>query len=171
MRTRTRLIALVAGLMAAAALGGVAVAASAASPSPRTHGHGDALCGTGAHVRTVVITREAINPETFSFPATVTVTGHRAVVIADELCGLSAPPPGVRFCPDEWGPTYTLTFSNGDRTIATVTANPTGCDVLSLAEGTATPLSKQATPQFWHVLGRAMGIAPATQQTFVGVSS
>jgi len=106
------------------------------------------------------------NPTKFTFPKSVYVnsaTSSRSV--AQALCDLPEPSAGVLNCPSDQGPNYTLTFVALGHQIAKVVVDPTGC-------GTVTGMTNDRTvsrsPGFWPVLGAAMKIKGATNETFRG---
>jgi len=149
---------------------------STSSPAPRTHHHHGAveLCAGATTVRSLVVTRDLLNPGTFPFPATVHVIGATAERVVDAICSLPAEPIGLRSCPIDLGPTYALTFTTTAGRTATVTTDPTGCATVSSpthsigAKGFGV---RASDAHFWAVLGLAVGVAHATQHTFAGTSS
>jgi hypothetical protein len=106
------------------------------------------------------------NPERFTFPAKVTVTGaDRSQAVAGELCALPAMPAGTFGCPADLGIYYRLVFTAGDRKLASVTVDATGCETV---KGAGPVRWTAVSPDFWSVLGTAAGIGPADQETFAG---
>jgi hypothetical protein len=106
------------------------------------------------------------NPERFTFPAKVTVTGaDRSQAVAGGLCALPAMPAGTFGCPADLGIYYRLVFTAGGRKLAPVTVDATGCETV---KGAGPVRWTALSPDFWSVLGTAAGIGPADQATFAG---
>jgi hypothetical protein len=136
---------------------------------PTTGHQTSALCGDVSKVTSLLVHRVPINPERFGFPATVRVTSaSSAQAVARAVCSLPTAPSGVFSCPNEYGPTYHLTFFDKDSVVSVDLAEPTGC--ASVVEGSNTALAKDLTTtgQFWKALGTAIGVRGATQVTFAG---
>jgi hypothetical protein len=139
------------------------------SAHPTTGPQASAMCGEVTKVTSLVVHRVPINAERFGFPATVRVTSaSSAQSVARAICSLSKAPGGVRSCPNEYGPTYHLTFFDKGRVLSVDLAQPTGC--ASVVEGSSTAHPKVLTPSgpFWKALGSAVGVRGATQLTFTG---
>lgn len=172
MRT-TRL--LIPFLAVGVALGGYAVASAASAPASTTssgHHHAHAIwpfrCPPNADLTSLTVQRgDVLNPETFTFPATQTVTGPAVETLAHALCALPVFPTGARSCPNADGPTYTLTFS-GARSVVAIAA-PTGCQSVLLRRAHVTAHDDRvATDAFWALLGTTIGLTGATSATFAG---
>jgi hypothetical protein len=160
-----------AALLACGALAGCsAAAAGQSSPAGQASpAAGGTLCASIGRIDSLVVSRAndlPQNHETFTFPATITVSGIRpARAAARAVCELPDMPSGTFHCPNDLGITYQLTFSAGDRKFAPVTLDATGCQSVSgLSPGRWTARS----PGFWHTLAVAAGITPADQATFRG---
>jgi hypothetical protein len=154
------------------ACGGLAGCTDAAAAKARP-GTGGALCAVTRHISGLEIRRiNALpqNHETFTFPARITATSSRhARAVAQALCALPHMPAGTFSCPADWGITYRLVFSAGDRKLAPVTLDASGCETVSglgLGRGRGRWIAR--SPAFWGVLAVAAGITPADQATFVG---
>lgn len=155
------------------ALGGYAVASAASSPASTTSGghHHQPWpfrCPPNADLTSLTVQRGSLlNPETFTFPATVTVSGPAVERLAHALCELPVYPIGWRSCPIADGPTYTLTFAGTTRVVAI--ASPTGCQSVLLTHARVTPHDDRvATDRFWAIFGTTIGLTNATSATFAG---
>jgi len=150
------------------------VTQSSSSPAPRGHHGTVALCSVGTDVRTLVVTRDLLNPGSFSFPSSVTVTRERVIDrLVAAICSLPAEPPGMRSCPIDVGPTYRLVFTTDDGRVAKVVTDPTGCATVSSPShsiGTEGFGFRETEPRLWRALGVAVGVKDATRETFVGRS-
>jgi hypothetical protein len=85
--------------------------------------------------------------------------------VARALLDLPLPPTGPIHCPADLGIVYRLTFFAGGRALPLVTVQATGCQVV---EGLGAPRWAATSPDFWHTLGEAMGLANADYATFRG---
>ena len=133
---------------------------------------GQRLCQLGSKVNRLTVTRRhSANRIIFSFPATVTSRNAvRIRTLAWALCAL--PPSSVRLqCTVDLNVLYSLNFGYllhndlGGRSIALVTVDPRGCEYVT---GLSSPRWTRARPQFWSVLGAAIGLPDATPTTFAG---
>jgi hypothetical protein len=163
MRARAPLA--LAAVLACGALAGCA-SADAAKASPPA---GSALCAGTGHIDGLAISRInglPQNHETFTFPARIKITGAgRARTLARTLCELPAMPPGTFSCPADWGITYRLAFSAGDRRFAPVTVGASGCQTVS---GLSPVRWIARSPGFWTTLAIEAHITPASDATFTG---
>jgi hypothetical protein len=166
MRMRTFLAAT--ALAAALVLSGCTTLLGSSGVDLTSHHVDPSLCGGVGQVTSLSVHRVAINPERFGFPSGVLARGSAARAVARAMCELPKSPSGVRFCPDDWGPTYHLTFFDGSRVVSIDLATPTGCPNVLKNANSATPVSLAPTGRFWKALGRAVGVAGATEQTFAG---
>jgi hypothetical protein len=141
-------------------LRGASAVASAHDAAPVT------ACRVLTAITSLVVRRGTPpNPSRFSFPATVRVgEASAARSVARALCALPVMPKGV-FCPADLGPRYTLSFTAPARRVAQVVVDPTGCETV---QGLAGTRWVARSPGFWRVLGDAMHLRGATQQTFAG---
>jgi hypothetical protein len=125
------------------------------------------ICGVEGRVTAFGILRGSVrNPTTFSFPKSVYVnnaTSSRSVARA--LCALPEPSAGVLNCPSDQGPNYTLTFVAPGYQMTKVVVDPTGCGTVT---GMTTDRTVSRSPGFWPILGAAMKIKGATNETFRG---
>jgi hypothetical protein len=160
--------------LACAALTGCGSAAATADahigrPPAAQAPAGQNVCGHTRNVDRLTIGRVNSfpqNPEHFTFPAQVTVTSAgRSQAVAQELCALPAMPAGTFSCPGDWGIDYRLVFTAGDRKLAPVTVDATGCQTV---KGAGPVRWTAVSPDFWSVLATAAGIGPADQTTFAG---
>ncbi len=156
-------------LPAVAALACAALAGCGSTVAARDAPAGRTVCAHAGDIDRLTIGRVNSFPQNhvhFTFPAQVTVTGaHQAQAVAQALCALPAMPAGTFSCPMDWGINYRLIFTAGDRKLAPVTVDATGCQqVTGLGPVRWTALS----PAFWSVLATAAGIGPADQATFGG---
>lgn len=161
-------------LAAGVAMSGCTILSTSSAPAQSKPHHPVALCSASTALRSLVIRRHLLNPATFPFPATVHVSVATADRVIDAVCALRAEPVGVRSCPIDLGPTYQLTFTTADGRTATVVTDPTGCATVSSPThsiGTKGFGFRATSPHFWHVLGLAVGVPKATQQTFAGTPS
>jgi hypothetical protein len=102
----------------------------------------------------------------FAFPGTVTVTDPTAVQsVARALCALPKMPSGTFHCPADFGITYHLAFSAGERQFPAVSIDATGCETV---RGLGTTRWVTTSPGFWHTLGMAIGLAKPDYATFMG---
>lgn len=127
------------------------------------------LCESVANLTHLVVRRTDASPQNhfrFSFPAMVTVNDVALVrEAARSLSALPRMPSGVHSCPADWGITYHLSFSSNARTFPTISIAATGCQSVS---GLVPVRWVAPSPEFWRILGKAMGLTKADQQTFAG---
>jgi hypothetical protein len=125
------------------------------------------ICSVEGRVTAFRILRGSVrNPTTFSFPKSEFVnnaTSSRSV--AHALCGLPRPSAGVLNCPSDQGPNYTLTFVAAGYQITKIVIDPTGCGTVT---GMTNDRTDSRSPGFWPILGAAMKIKGATNETFRG---
>lgn len=126
------------------------------------------LCTVASKVTTLTVRRGPyMNPTVFSFPAVVLVeNATSARSVAKAICAI--PPDmriGARSCPAYQGSTYQLTFTFPEYKIAPVLLRMGGCAAIEYggAKGWIRP-----SQNFFHVLGNAMRLHPATEETFAG---
>ena len=136
-----------------------------AATSPR----GIRLCHSVADLTRLVVRRSDAFPQNhmrFSFPPEVTVTRADEVrAAAGALCALPGMPSGTINCPADFGITYHLVFYIGVRALAPVEVEASGCQVV---HGLGAVRWVSGSPEFWPVLGAAMGIPSPTYATFRG---
>jgi hypothetical protein len=107
-----------------------------------------------------------LNPTKFSFSRLVFVKqAASAQVVAVALCALPAMPTGVLSCPNDFGFKYSLLFSVPNQSVTDVRLDPTGCESVS---GLGAVRWTEQSPNFYRVLGPAMGLKGAAQSTFAG---
>lgn len=129
------------------------------------------LCEIAYDVNRLTVTRsKPLNPETFTFPATVVVSSASQVqAAARALCALPVMPKGVFSCPMDLGVVYTLRFAVSDGSSATqadpVTLDASGCETV---RGLGATRWAATAPGFWRLLGDAMGLRSASRETFAG---
>ena len=180
--TRTAL----AGLTGAAAVAAtVAVAACGSTQAPSTAGRapsragspssGASLQASGSGVCGAVPTLTALtvhrvnhlpqNHEKFVFPATDMVTSPVQVrAVATSLCALPRLSGSVA-CPMDNGVSYQLTFADGSKKFAAVTAEASGCGIV---KGLGKPRRDVASSGLWQHLGLAIGIPHPSENSFSG---
>jgi hypothetical protein len=138
-------------------------ARSAATPS---------LCGSIGSLDRLVVTRTNSIPQNhfhFAFPASVTVTKAAAVRdTATALCALPVMPKKGLHCPADWGITYHLAFFAKGHAFPTVDVDATGCRGV---KGLGAVRWVARSPEFWKVLGAAMGLAHPNAGLFAGSRS
>jgi hypothetical protein len=130
------------------------------------------LCGSLGSLDRLVVTRTNSIPQNhfhFAFPASVTVTKTAAVRdAATALCALPVMPKKGLHCPADWGITYHLAFSAKGRTFPAVDVDATGCQGV---KGLGAVRWVARSPEFWRVLGAAMGLAHPDAGLFAGSRS
>lgn len=103
---------------------------------------------------------------TYSFGRVRRISGTaHARSLARALCALPRMPAGVFACPFDGALRYVVRFGVHDRTVATATVDPEGCQ---LVQGLVHPRTVMRDPGFWHVLGVSLGLAHASLATFRG---
>jgi hypothetical protein len=111
--------------------------------------------------RLVVTLHAAIRANAAGRPAgpwTVTSPAKmRRVQVA--LCALPAPRTGVYNCPADLGISYRLQFSAAHGALPVITADVTGCQMVTGLGNTARWAAE--SPGFWPTLARATGLDPA----------
>ena len=151
-------------IASAAVLAACGSAASVSAKRPAV-----ALAQDISRLDRLVVTRTDAFPQNhvrFTFPATVTVTDSTAVqAVARALCALPKMPSDLLGCPADFGITYHLVFSAGDRSFPSVSVDATGCETV---RGLGTVRWLSTSPGFWHTLGVAMGLAKPDNATFRG---
>jgi hypothetical protein len=124
------------------------------------------LCGSIGSLDRLVVTRT--NPQKdfhFAFPASVTVPQAAAVrKVATALCALPVMPRGLH-CPADWGITYHLAFFSRGPAVPVVDVDATGCQGV---KGLGAVRWAARSPEFWKVLGAAMGLAHPDAALFAG---
>jgi hypothetical protein len=155
------------GMLCAAALAGSTLVACSATPGKLSGGSG--LCSDTNQVDGLTVKRDSALPhnhEHFNFAATVTVSATgKARSVASAVCELPQMPAKPIACGNDAGITYELTFTAKDMKLPAITLRASGCEnVLGLGE-TRWALR---SPEFWHVLGIAMGLKHPSQSTFAG---
>ena len=128
------------------------------------------LCGSVSSLSRLVVTRSDAFPQNhfhFSFPSRVVVSKPIQVrAVARALCALPVMPSGTYHCPADFGIVYHLMFSGPALKIPPVSAEISGCEVVS---GVG-PISRWMadSPHLWSTLGTAMGLTKPGQKTFAG---
>ncbi len=108
------------------------------------------------------------NHEKFVFPATEMVTSAVQVrAVATSLCALPRTSGSVA-CPMDNGVTYQLTFAEGSKKFAAVTAEASGCGIV---KGLGKPRRAVPATSLWQHLGLAIGIPHPTENSFSGVQA
>jgi len=127
---------------------------------------GAVVCADPTHVDRLTLSRTNTNPERFTFPAEIAITGpQQARSVARALCQLPVMPPGVFHCPDDFGISYRLDLVTSGHTLIPVHVQASGCqNVYGL--GPVRWIAR--TPAFWRVLGKAAGLSHASHSTFSG---
>jgi hypothetical protein len=127
------------------------------------------LCMAANKVTTLTVHRGTfMKPRTFSFPSVVFV-GNTASArsIAKAVCAI---PPDMRTetipCPFNPGPTYRLIFTLPKYVITPITLR--GGGVCAAVDGTGKQGWIRPTQNFFRVLGNAMRLHLATEETFAG---
>lgn len=169
LRWTRRSRALVGGLAVSFVLALVpAASASVASRAVRHRSRRarSSLCASIASLDRLVVRRGdafARNHIAFSFSKVVVVKDEQSVrAVAKALCALPTFPKGAFSCPVDLGITYRLLFRSARDRFNVVVLNATGCeDVRGLG-----PV--RSIGHLWPVLGRAIGLARPTYQTFRG---
>jgi len=127
-----------------------------------------ALCMVSKEVTTLTVHRGTfMNPTTFSFPPVVFV-GNEASArsVAKAICAI--PPDmrtGVWNCPFDQGLTYRLVFTIPKYVITPIILHIGGCGAV---DGTDAKGWIHLTPNLFRVLGNAMHLHLATEETFAG---
>lgn len=80
---------------------------------------------------------------------------ERLYTIAGSLPPLPKPAP---VCPTDSGPWYKLTFVQDGRKLATIGADPGGCETVTLPDGTYLYARNAAGRAFFHLLRRALAL-------------
>jgi len=102
----------------------------------------------------------------FAFPATVAVTDPTAVqAVARALSALPPMPSGNVHCPADLGIIYRLVFAAGDQQFPVVSVDATGSETV---RGLGVTRWVATSPDFWHTLGVAMGLAKPDYAIFPG---
>lgn len=153
-------------IMAVVACVVLAGCGSAVAKDATTTAVGPAVCADAAHVDRLTLSRTNTNPERFTFPAEITITGvQQAQAVAGALCALPVMPPGTFHCPGDFGISYRLAFVASGRKLRPVQVQASGCqNVYGL--GPVRWIAR--SPDFWRVLGKAAGISHASYPTFSG---
>ena len=126
------------------------------------------LCTVAKKVTTLTVHRGTfMNPTTFSFQSVVFVdNAASARSVAKAICAI---PPDMRTgtmsCPFDQGLTYRLVFTLPKYVIAPIILHMGGCGAV---EGTGAKGWIHLTPSLFRVLGDAMQLHLATEQTFAG---
>ena len=160
--------ALLAGMMLCAAgqTAGATADRSRANARPATLG---ALCSSVSNMDRLVVTRTDSIPQDhfdFTFPSLVTVRNARVVrAAARALCALPKMPKSGLHCPADWGITYHLAFAAKGHDFPSVDVDATGCQGV---RGLGQLRWVARSPEFWKVLGTAMGLAKPDASTFAG---
>ena len=128
------------------------------------------LCQVIPRVDRLIVTRHAPgNQFIFNFPAVVNVTSaSSAQSVAKAACALPDAS-NTRLCPAEFAVSYHLVFAvRGEKGMGgeAIDANPTGCQWVTGLGMVREALSPVA---FYRLLGNAMGLKNASDQTFRGV--
>ncbi len=130
------------------------------------------LCGSRGSLDRLEVTRTNSIPQNhfhFAFPASVTVTKTAAVRdAATALCALPVMPKKGLHCPADWGITYHLAFSAKGHAFPAVDVDATGCQGV---KGLGAVRWVARSPEFWRVLGAAMGLAHPDAGLFAGTRS
>jgi hypothetical protein len=142
--------------------------ATPALPANPTKSH-PTLCESTSTLVELVVRRTDAFPQNrivFSFPAIVSVHDPASVrQAALALCALPTMPSGVFACPADFGITYQLSFSARRYTFPSISAEPTGCEIV---KGLGRDRWTAQTPAFWRTLGEAMGLTKPDRLTFAG---
>ena len=131
------------------------------------------LCSLTQPVHYLNVRRgHVFNHEVFTFPATVSSSNVKEIRAVDrELCRLPLLPRGVQ-CTLDLGIRYSLTFVVGigvrSAGVNPVTVDPSGCQEVY---GLGSTRWSAPAPQFWKLLGTALGMRRATSATFAGTIS
>lgn len=110
-----------------------------------------ALPGASGHPDSVHIDLDLVGPK----PEKPTVTLTAASLVQQLYATIYALPqmPEQQGCTAERGPHYTLTFTEGDQTLATVRAERDGCHPVTITGETH---SRKSTTEFWTQLDHAI---------------
>ncbi len=131
------------------------------SPAPTRAASPARICHAPDTLTGLSVTRTDEFPEneiSFVLPDHVTSSDAFAVAeVARTACQLPILPSG-RFCPEDFGVTYALTFMAGTTPIETVTGDPAGCPSLMGLGPT-----RAAGPSLWDELAVALGL-PAPRE-------
>lgn len=152
---------------------GLAACGSSPSASPTTTSTGPSsqvayLCRVIPRIDRLIVTRTALtNQFHFTFPRVVTVTNAAAAqAVATSACALPEAPKGAQSCPAEFAISYGLVFAvRGEKGLGgeAIDMNPTGCQGVT---GLGTAREAMSRPDFYRLLGNAMGLKNATYLTF-----
>lgn len=126
------------------------------------------VCASTSRITALTVRRLSSLPGNhlhFGFPAVTRLDDPaKARAVAAKLCSLPALPRVAVNCPADFGVSYRLEFTAGDRSYQPVIAAPGGCRKLAGLDG-----ARQAVPAFWVTLGTAMGLAHPGDQAFAGM--
>ena len=132
---------------------------------------GSGVCGAVPRLTALTVHRVNHLPQNhmkFVFPATDLVTSPVQVrAVAASLCALPRPS-GPIACPMDNGVTYQLTFAEGSKKFAAVTAEASGC---AIVKGLGQPRRAVPATSLWRHLGLAIGIPHPTENAFSGVQT
>jgi hypothetical protein len=153
-------------LFAAADISGATPALPVKPPQTRSH---PSLCESTSTLVELVVRRIDAFPENhfvFSFPPIVSISDPVSVQkAARALCALPTMPSGIFACPADFGISYQLSFSTRRYTFPSVSAEPTGCEIV---KGLGPERWTAQTPAFWRTLGEAMRLTKPDRRTFAG---
>ena len=132
------------------------------------------LCQLSSKVNRLTVTRSRnANSISLVFPATVRSSDKaRVQALARALCALPKPPSTTMYCVADFGVRYSLQFREylGIEAVAepvarVVVVDPSGCEFVI---GLGSTRWTDTRPQFWTLLGAAVGLPHATRTTFTG---
>jgi hypothetical protein len=142
--------------------------ASSASSGAAVAASGSGVCGAVPKLTVVTVRRVNDLPQNhlkFVFPATDVVSSPAQVrAVATSLCALPQTSGSVA-CPMNNGVNYQLTFAEGSRRFAPVTAEASGCGIV---KGLGKPRRAVPATSLWQHLGLAIGIPHPSQDSFSG---
>ena len=164
------LLVVVAGLVVTVGVGHTKTSTETGTPEAQllTVPNSLSLCTVAKKVTTLTVRRETfMNPTTFSFPSVVFVgNAASARSVTKAICAI---PPDMRTgawsCQAYQGPTYRLVFTLPKYVITPIILHMGGCGAV---EGTGAKGWIHLTPIFFRVLGNAMQLHLATEETFAG---
>ena len=161
-------MALITGLGLAACGSSPSVAPTTTSTAPSNQVA--YLCQVIPRVDRLIVTRHAPAKQFhFTFPAVVTVTNSAAArAVATSACALPDAPPYAQPCPSGFAISYHFVFAvRGEKGMGgeAMDMNPTGCQSVT---GLGTVREAGSHPAFYQLLGNAMGLKNASNQTFRG---
>ncbi len=134
----------------------LAACGTSGSPSPGSQAI-DTLQAEQPAIDRVEFTTATAIPQNSPPNVTATATGDAARAIYDATLALPQLAPGEYNCPADFGITYNLTFFEGDTQLVAGTIRPSGCEIVTLADQSASA-SLSPDGDYWATLANDLGI-------------